>query len=104
MLFRSGSVYAKISAPYRFSEIGPDYPDAAPFAKALIAANPDRVIWGSDWPHPAGSTGPRRPISEVTPYFQIDDGRILNQLPFWEPDPKVREKILVHNPARLYRF
>lgn len=78
----------------------------APIAKRLIAANPDRILWGSDWPHPAGSNSgtPTRQVSEVTPHIAVDDGAILNLLPVWAPDPKIREKILVDNPARLFRF
>jgi predicted TIM-barrel fold metal-dependent hydrolase len=103
-LIRNGIAYVKISAPYRFSKLAPDYPDFEPLAKALIAANPDRILWGSDWPHPAGSTLPRNAVKEVTPFYPIDDGRVLNLLPTWAPDPKIRRKILVENPARLYRF
>jgi predicted TIM-barrel fold metal-dependent hydrolase len=101
-LLRSGHAYVKISGAYRASKQGPDYPDAAPLAKALIAANPDRVVWGTDWPHPNSASG--RPANEVTPLFQIDDGRLLNQLPAWAPEAAVRNKILVDNPARLYGF
>jgi predicted TIM-barrel fold metal-dependent hydrolase len=100
-LVRSGKAYVKISGAYRASTLGPDYADVAPFAKALIAANPDRILWGSDWPHP--STAPRR-ATEVTPFLQIDDGRLLNQLAIWAPDAATRKKILVDNPARLYGF
>ena len=53
----------------------PDYADVAPLAKALIAANPDRVLWGTDWPHPDPVTPPGRKPTEVTPMLQIDDGR-----------------------------
>lgn len=101
-LVRSGQAYVKISGAYRASTQGPDYPDVVPFAKALIAANPDRIVWGSDWPHPAQIPG-RKP-TELTPLTQIDDGRLLNQLPVWAPDAGVRKKILVDNPARLYGF
>ena len=73
-----------------------------PLARALIAANPDRIIWGTDWPHPNSIPG-RKP-TDVTPLFEIDDGRLLNQLAVWAPDPGVRKKILVENPARLYEF
>ena len=102
-LVRSGRAYVKISAAYRASTQAPDYADAAPLAKALIAANPDRVVWGTDWPHPNGPAPGRKP-SDVTPLLQIDDGRLLNQLPVWAPDPAIRRKILVDNPARLYGF
>ena len=101
-LVRAGKAYVKISGAYRASKLGPDYPDAAPFAKALIAANVDQIIWGTDWPHPNSSSGNK--ATEVTPLFQIDDGRLINQLVVWAPDPATRNKILVDNPARLYQF
>jgi predicted TIM-barrel fold metal-dependent hydrolase len=103
-LVKSGKAYVKISGAYRASKLAPDYPDAAPLAKALIAANPDRIVWGTDWPHPNSVTPPGKQITDVTPLFQIDDGRLLNQLPVWAPDAGVRKKILVDNPARLYGF
>jgi predicted TIM-barrel fold metal-dependent hydrolase len=99
-LLRSGKAYVKVSGPYRVSKLAPDYPDVTPLAKALIAANPGRVIWGTDWPHPAVSN---RPVTEVTPFWQIDDGRDLNQLGTWT-DASQLHSILVENPARLYGF
>jgi predicted TIM-barrel fold metal-dependent hydrolase len=102
-LVRSGNTYVKISGAYRASQQAPDYPDVAPLAKALIAANPDRIVWGTDWPHPNGQA-PGRKITEPSPPFQIDDGRLLNQIAVWAPDPAIRKKILVDNPARLYGF
>jgi predicted TIM-barrel fold metal-dependent hydrolase len=103
-LVRSGKAYVKISGAYRASTQAPDYPDVVPFAEALIAANSDRIVWGTDWPHPNGTTVPGRKVTDVSPPFQIDDGRLLNQLAVWAPDPATRKKILVDNPARLYRF
>lgn len=103
-LVHSGKAYVKISGAYRVSQLAPDYPDVATLARALIAANPDRVVWGTDWPHPNSKTPPGRKPTDVTPLFQIDDGRLMNQLPVWAPDPAVRKKILVDNPARLYGF
>lgn len=103
-LLRSGKAYAKISAAYRVSEHGPEYPDVAPLAQALIVANPQRVLWGTDWPHPDSSRVPNRRVSDIAPLLQIDDGRLLNQLPLWAPNAKVRRTILVENPARLYGF
>jgi predicted TIM-barrel fold metal-dependent hydrolase len=102
-LVRSGQVYVKISAAYRVSRLAPDYADVVPLAQALIGANPDRVVWGTDWPHPA-TTPPGGKATDVTPLMQIDDGRLLNQLPVWAPDPAIRKKILVDNPAQLYAF
>ena len=103
-LVRSGRAYIKISGAYRSSTRAPDYADVVPLARALIAANPDRVVWGTDWPHPDSATRPGRAPTEVTPLLQIDDGRLLNQLPVWAPDPLIRKKILVDNPVRLYAF
>ena len=100
-LVKSGRVYVKISGAYRASKLAPDYPDAAPLARALIAANADRIVWGTDWPHPNSEGGS---TAKVSPLFQIDDGRLLNQLPGWAPDAAVRRKVLVDNPARLYGF
>jgi predicted TIM-barrel fold metal-dependent hydrolase len=103
-LVQSGKAYVKISGAYRVSSLAPDYADVVPLAKALIAANPERVVWGTDWPHPNAVTPPGRKPTDVTPLLQIDDGRLLNQLPVWAPDPEIRQKILVGNPVRLYRF
>jgi len=103
-LVRSGKAYVKISGAYRASKLAPDYADVVPLAKALIAANPDRVVWGTDWPHPNAVTPPGRKRTDVTPLLQIDDGCLLNQLAVWAPDPVIRKKILVNNPARLYAF
>ena len=103
-LVRSGKAYVKISGAYRASKVAPDYADAAPLARALIAANSDRVVWGTDWPHPDSVTPPGRKTTDVQPLFQIDDGRLLNQLPVWAPDAAIRKKILVDNPSSLYGF
>ena len=103
-LVKSGHGYVKISGAYRISENGPDYADATPFAQALVAANPDGIVWGSDWPHPNGDSSRRRPLTEIAPPFDINDGLVLNQLAKWVPDAATRKKILVDNPARLYGF
>ena len=103
-LVRSGRAYVKISGAYRTSTQAPDYADAAPLAQALIGANSERIVWGTDWPHPNSSTPPGSKVTEVTPLFQIDDGRLMNQLPVWAPDAATRKTILVENPARLYQF
>jgi predicted TIM-barrel fold metal-dependent hydrolase len=103
-LVKSGKAYVKISGAYRASKAAPDYIDVVPLAQALIAANPDRLVWGTDWPHPDSVTPPGKKPTDVTPLLQIDDGRLLNQLPVWTPDPAIRQKILVANPARLYGF
>lgn len=103
-LVASGKAYVKISGAYRASIRAPDYPDAVPLARALIAANPERILWGTDWPHTNSTTPPGRKATDVTPLFQIDDGCLLNQLLVWAPDAATRKAILVDNPARLYGF
>lgn len=103
-LVRSGKAYVKVSGAYRASSKAPDYPDVAPLARALVAANPDRLVWGSDWPHPDSATVPGRKPTDLAPAQPIDDGRVLNLLAEWVPDAATRAKILVDNPKRLYGF
>jgi predicted TIM-barrel fold metal-dependent hydrolase len=103
-LVRAGKAYAKISGAYRSSTDAPDYADVTPLAKALIAANVQRIVWGTDWPHPDSATVAGRNATDIAPLLQIDDGRVMNQLAVWAPDAAVRKTILVDNPARLYGF
>lgn len=102
-LVGSGQAYVKISAAYRISE-QPDHADVAPLARALIDANPDRVVWGTDWPHPGGHRRAPHERDEIEPFRPEDDGRALNRLQTWAPDAAVLRRILVDNPARLYDF
>ncbi|HTV89037.1 MAG TPA: ROK family protein [Stellaceae bacterium] len=102
-LVAAGHAYVKLSAAYRCSDKGPTYDDVAPLARALIAANPDRLLWGSDWPHPHAAP-PGKALEEVASFYDIDDGSALNQLPSWTRNAAIRRKILVDNPARLYGF
>jgi predicted TIM-barrel fold metal-dependent hydrolase len=101
-LVKSGKAYVKISAPYRSSKQSPNFPNLAPLAQALISANPQRITWGTDWPHPAQVSG--KSVDEITPLYQIDDGRDLNLVAEWAPDPATRKTIHVDNPARLYGY
>ena len=103
-LVKSGKAYVKISGAYRASKLAPDYRDMAPFARVLIAANSDRIVWGTDWPHPDSSRVEGRKPTDIASLYQIDDGALFNQLPVWAPDAEIRKKILVDNPARLYGF
>jgi predicted TIM-barrel fold metal-dependent hydrolase len=102
-LVRAGKAYVKVSGHYRSSAKAPAFDDVAPLARALIAANPDRIVWGTDWPHPHHAE-PGKELTELTPSFDIDDGLALAQLPRWAPTAATRRKILVDNPARLYDF
>jgi predicted TIM-barrel fold metal-dependent hydrolase len=99
-LLRSGKVYVKISAPYRISQ-QPHYPDAAPIARAMIAANAERIVWGTDWPHPGGA---RRDPAAIEPFRPEDNGEALNRLAGWTRSRTELQKILVDNPARLFQL
>jgi len=103
-LVRSGHAYVKVSGAYRSSAHEPDYADVVPLAKALIAANPQRILWGTDWPHPDSAQVAGRKSTDIAPLIPIDDGRVFNQLAVWVPDAAQRKTILVENPARLYSF
>jgi predicted TIM-barrel fold metal-dependent hydrolase len=103
-LVGSGTAYVKISGAYRVSRPAPHYPDAVPLARALIAANPERILCGTDWPNTDSARQLGRPATDVSPFQPIDDGLLLNQLPSWAPERAIRQQILVDNPARLYGF
>jgi predicted TIM-barrel fold metal-dependent hydrolase len=84
--------WVKISGAERLTADGPPpYDDVVPYARALIAAAPDRVLWGTDWPHPNVRHMP-------------DDGDLLDLLASFAPDDATRHRILVDNPTRLYDF
>ena len=84
--------WVKISGAERLTAGGsPPYDDVVPFAQALIRAAPDRVLWGTDWPHPNVRAMP-------------DDGDLVDALALYAPDPATRNRILVENPERLYDF
>jgi 2-pyrone-4,6-dicarboxylate lactonase len=90
-LVGEGEVHVKVSAPYRLSAQFPDYGDARAFHDALLAANPERLMWGSDWPHPSIA-------AEVMP----DDGHLLDLFMAWTPNEATQRRILVETPARLF--
>ncbi len=97
-LMKRGKFWAKLSAPYRLSELPHPYADVTPFAQALIEAAPDRLVWGSDWPHPA--VPGHMPANFVMP----NDGDLLDILALWTADAGVQKKILADNPTALYDF
>ncbi len=69
----------------------------------MIADNPDRCLWGTDWPHPGGKRGANS-TSTIEPFHKVDDGRALDRLAAWCGDAETLRRILVDNPARLYKF
>lgn len=91
-LISSGKGWVKLCG-YRSSVEGPPYADVLPQAQKLIQTAPERCVWGTDWPHP-------RRFGALNP----DAGKLLDLLYDWAPDPKQLHRILVENPAKLYRF
>lgn len=92
-LLRTGRYWTKISGADRNTRLGRPYADTAPYMRAIVAAAPDQVVWGSDWPHVGHS-------DETMPAIQ-DLLRLLHEC---VPDEATRRKILVDNPTRLYGF
>jgi predicted TIM-barrel fold metal-dependent hydrolase len=89
---RDERCWVKISGAERLTADGPPpYDDVVPFARALVAAAPERVLWGTDWPHPNVRAMP-------------DDGDLVDLLADFVPEASARQRILVDNPARLYDF
>ena len=91
-LMRAGKAWVKLTGPYRISSQELPYPDTAPFAHALLEAAPERVVWGSDWPHVM--------VKGTMP----NDGDLCDLLSAWVPDAELRRRVLVDNPASLYGF
>ena len=102
-LVKTGRACVNIFATNLFFTDPPHYAGYAEMAKALIAANRERILWGSNWPHPAARP-PGYDFSQLLPWRDIDDAVVMNRPPLWEPDAAVRKKILVDNPARLFGF
>lgn len=92
-LLEQGKTWIKLSGAYLDSQVGVslNFSDVDAVARHWIAKAPDRLVWGSDWPHPTETHKP-------------DDAKMLDRLSHWTSDREVIEKILVHNPARLYGF
>lgn len=88
---RDEKCWVKLTGAERVSATGAPFRDAVPFARALVEAAPDRVLWGTDWPHPNVPTMP-------------NDGDLVDLVPLYAPDEAIRHKLLVDNPAKLYRF
>jgi predicted TIM-barrel fold metal-dependent hydrolase len=101
-LVMDGNVYVKLSAPYRITSL-PDQSDGERIVRPLIDANPERMLWGTDWPHTGAWPGKPRMRDEPEPFHPIDDGEQLNLLGKWATAQEIR-RILVDNPAGLYGF
>jgi predicted TIM-barrel fold metal-dependent hydrolase len=103
-LVKAGKAYVKISGSADSVSTRPDLSDVEPFARALVAANPQRILWGTNWPHPGSNPVAGRKPTDLAPPMPTDDGKVLNLLPVWVPDAEIRRLILTENPARLYGF
>jgi 2-pyrone-4,6-dicarboxylate lactonase len=91
-LMKAGRAWVKLTGPYRITVAPLPYPDTVACAKALLDANRERVLWGTDWPHVM--------LKGKMP----NDGDLADVLADWIPDAGLREQVLVRNPARLYRL
>jgi 2-pyrone-4,6-dicarboxylate lactonase len=92
-LVRDGRTWVKFTAPYRITgQTQTPYDDVSPIARALADSAPDRILWGTDWPHP------------ICPVPMPNDGNLTDHLADWLPDPDLRRRVLVDNPAQLYGF
>lgn len=101
---RSGAVYVKLSAGHLCGITDSDFARLAPLTHALIAERADRLVWGSDWPHPVPAPLAGASVESITPLQQVDDRGSLALLRACAPDAGTLEQILVSNPARLYGF
>lgn len=100
-LLENDRIHLKLSAFYRVSNQG-DYADVKPFIDALAAIRPDRLLWGSDWPHTFSAVGERRSPDRVERFHPEDDGHALGLLLRWIDDADTARAILSDTPARLY--
>ncbi|WP_038966267.1 amidohydrolase family protein, partial [Bradyrhizobium diazoefficiens] len=91
LMQRDEKCWVKICGSERVSSAGPPFTDAVPFARKIVETAVDRVIWGTDWPHPNVKVMP-------------NDGDLVDLIPLFAPEPEVQQKILVDNPARLFEF
>ena len=88
---KQDNFWVKICGAERVSSKGPPFTDAVPFGRALVEAAPERVLWGTDWPHPNVKWMP-------------DDGALVDLFPLMVPEPALQQRILVENPESLYGF
>jgi predicted TIM-barrel fold metal-dependent hydrolase len=90
-LLDRGNIWVKLSGTDRITKQNYPYADAVPFARSLAAHAPERVVWGTDWPHPNHSAVP-------------NDGELVDLIAEIAPDAKTRQLMLVDNPTRLFGF
>ncbi len=100
-LLAAGNLFIKLSAAQRASN-APDCADLRPLVRLLVERRGDRLLWGTDWPHPGAWPNVKRDPATVEPFHPIDDERALGRLAEWVPEQDRFDAILSRNPARLY--
>jgi 2-pyrone-4,6-dicarboxylate lactonase len=90
LMDKHDNIWSKVTCPERLTKQGPPYDDVVPFARRIVETFPDRVLWGTDWPHPN--------LKSHMP----DDGKLVDFIPRIAPTPELQRKLLVDNPMRLY--
>lgn len=92
LLSENHNFWSKVSCPERLSKLGPQghYQDVVPFARTVVESFPDRVLWGTDWPHPNMKS------------HMPDDGKLVDFIPCIAPTKELQKKLLIDNPMRLY--
>lgn len=92
LMAENENFWSKVSCPERISVAGPNmhYQDVVPFARTVVERFPDRVLWGTDWPHPNMKT------------HMPDDGKLVDMIPLFAPTAELQHKLLIANPMRLY--
>lgn len=90
LLAENDNIWSKVTCPERLTRQGPPYDDVVPFARKVVEAFPDRVLWGTDWPHPNMKS------------HMPDDGELVDFIPRIATTPEAQRKLLVDNPMRLY--
>ena len=103
-LLESGNVWVKLAGADRVSQGTGRLRDAIPYMQALAAAAPERLVWGSDWPHIGFHARQETHSDEILPYRELDAGELLDVLIEAVPNAATRRAILSDNPARLYGF
>ncbi len=97
----SGQLYVKLSAPYRVAS-APDFAPAAAMTRALVNVRPDRLLWGSDWPHPGGGSRGLEHRDAIEPFLAHDDVAAVRLFLDWVADAATLKAIMVDNPNRLF--
>lgn len=90
LMARNDNIWTKVTCPERLTNVGPPYDDVVAFGARIVDRFPDRVIWGTDWPHPNMKS------------HMPDDGALVDYIPKIAPTPELQQKLLIDNPMRLY--